>query len=115
MKIAPQYNCNMKLLIRQIKFLRKHDGDDASSVTTEELFDLSVGFVPFSKNSSKFEIVEIQDDEVSLKIKTRIRGGYLIKKVKKDEVQSFIPLTAKDALAYFVYQFELVEVNYEKH
>ena len=111
MKIAPQYNCCMKLLIRQIKFLRK---DDTSSITAEETFELAVGFVPFSKNPNKFEIVDINNDEVTLKIKTRIRGGYLIKKVNTNEIQSFIPLPAKDALAYFVYQFELVEVNYEK-
>ena len=106
----------MKLLIREIRYNRKIDSSDTSiDITEEELFDLSLGVVPFKRNHDDFEIVEIKDDEVILKIKTRLRNGYQIINVRKNETSKFVPLPRKDGLVSFVYEFELLEVNYEKN
>ncbi len=106
----------MKLLIREIKYTRRFDGSKVKSeTTTEELFSLVVGPLSFSRRPSMFEIVEVRDNEIDLKIHTRMKLGYLIKTIRKNELENFVPLPTKDGLVSFVYEFELVEVNYETY
>ena len=108
----------MKLLVREIKCVRNPNfGFLKPQVTTEKEYDVQLGYLPMEglRNcfdySSMVEVVSIEENKVTLKIKAKMRTGYVMLTVNDQETARFDPLMPKDGLVRYWYEFELKEVN----